>query len=346
MDIFALHPTSKKHFFITEATYFEQTQRRPQWATKTKSIPQMPLYLATCPECKNAIEIRELDRVRGENNRAPMAPFGKHYQHDVSGLDIVYSQEAYDRCSLRAKVSLGASEPRQNTAFNAEILIMLVEHAAVIRGTISNVIGIKVSSKLFKSMMKKFIEESRYKCKGVIPSNLPFAMAYWMESQSLVGQYVFDVKMVEAVNNSHHFCIDDEQIIPKEWKKIREDAKRAGRLPATKMSWGAHNLAFYFGRRVHRGAEHNGELNHMTLKVTEHPNNKQTGREIYSTKIEYSNSHFFKAIVAEERQLAQPEKAQETLRKKIEAGEMAFTFIAPLLPKDWKPSWRSQTNPQ
>jgi hypothetical protein len=84
----------------------------------------------------------------------------------------------------------------------------------------------------------------------------------------------------------------------------------------------------------------------MTLKVTEHPNNKQLGREIYSTKIEYSNSHFFKAIVVEERLLVQPEKAQETLRKKIETGEMAFTYISPLLPKDWKPSWRSQTNPQ
>lgn len=218
---------------------------------------------------------------------------------------------------------------------------MLVEHAAVIRGTISHVIGIKVGPKLFEFMMKRFIEESRYKCKGVIPSNLPFAMVYWMESQRLVGQYVFDAEMVEAVNKSLHFCVYNEQIIPKEWRKIREDAKRAGQQAPTKNQWGPHKLAFYLGRRVHRGAEHNGEPNHMTLKVTEHPNNKQLGREIYSTKIEYSNSHFFKAIAAAERVLAQPENTQEALRKKIEAGDMAFTYIAPLLPKDWKPSWRN-----
>jgi hypothetical protein len=124
--------------------------------------------LATCPECKNAIEIRELDRIRGENGRAPMEPFGKHYKHDVPGLDIVYSQENYDKCSLRAKVSLGSSVHRKNNAFNDEILKLLVEHPAVVREVIVSKLGIKLSDSLYERTLNKFIDESRFQFFSVL----------------------------------------------------------------------------------------------------------------------------------------------------------------------------------
>lgn len=338
MDIFALRPDSTEHFFITEAIYFEETQRRLPWATKTKNEPK-PLYLATCPECKNAIEIRELDKVRGENARAPMEPFGKHYKYNVPGLDIVYDQAAYDDCSLRGKVSLGTSEPRNNVAFNESILQMLVEHASVIRGIISHITGIKVSPRLFDSMMQKFIVESRYKCKGVIPSNLPFAMVYWMESQSIVGQYLFDEELIAAINRSKYFCVADGRVVPREWVSIRAAEKKEGRPAPEKLSWGRHKLAFFLGRRVSRGNESKGEPNQMTMKVTEHKNNAPLGSEILAKEILYYNRHFPNAVSAAIKPKSSPDDDKKAQADKVQYGELAFGHVGPLLP-NWQPSWR------
>jgi len=337
MDMFALRPDSSERFFITEDIFFEKTQRRPPWATKTKSEPKQPLYLATCPECKNAIEIRELDRVRGENDRAPMEPFGKHYKYTVPGLGVVYNQAAYDGCSLRGKVTLGTSEHRSNPAFNEVVLQMLVEHASVIRRVISRITGIKVGPKLFDSMMKKFISESRYKCKGVIPSSLPYAMVYWMESQSIVGQYVFDEGLTDAINRSEYFRVADGQILPRAWVEARAAAKDEGKSPPEKMPWGRHKLAFFLGSRVHKGSESRGEPNRMTLKVTEHENDAPRGSEIFIKEISYKNTDFPRAI-SDVAKVApgNDKKAQED---KVKYGELAFAHISPLLP-GWQPSWR------
>jgi hypothetical protein len=339
MDIFSLHPNLPEYFSITEEMYFEKTQRRQPWATQTKK--KTPLYLATCPECKNAIEIRELDRVRGENERAPMEPFGKHYQHDVPGLEIIYSQEAFDNCSLRSKFSLSASEPRANQDFNDEILKRLVEHAGVIREVIMSSTGIKLGPKLFEMMVKKFIEESRYKCKGVIPSNLPFGLLYWSESQGLIGQYLSTkaADIENAIAGSEHFCIDGRQIISKHWREKLLAAAKENKPKPNYPVWGPHKIAFFMGRRVHRGNEESNESNQMTLTITEHTNNKPKGTAIYSKKISYSNNYFPNAIVAFERRLQSPEKMGEAWNKKIEAGKIAYKYAAPLLPKDWLPSW-------
>lgn len=342
MDMFALRPESSEHFFITEATYFEQTQRRLPWATKTKSEPKQPMYLATCPECKNAIEIRELDRVRGENGRAPMEPFGKHYPYDVPGLGITYDQTAYENCSLRGKVGLGTSAPRSNKAFNDAILQMLVEQASVVRGVMSNIIGVKIGPKLFDAMMKKFITETRFKCKGVIPSNLPFALVYWMESQSIVGQYIFDADMIAAVNRSKHFRVFNGQIVPLGWVAPLENAKKQGVNPPQNLPWGPHKLAFYLGRRVYRGNESKGEPNRMTLKVTEHENNAQRGVEIFTNEISYYNSHFPKAIAAAARPKSTPESEKKHQADRVQYGGIAFAHISPLLP-GWLPSWKCPT---
>ena len=340
MDIFALWPDQPGHHFITEDTYFGLTQRRKPWATETKSSPKRPLYLATCPECKNAIEIRELDRVRGENARQPTEPFGKHYKHDVLDLRITYNQSKYDQCSLRAKVSLSSSEPRTNQGFNDEILKLVVEHAAVIHEVIASKFGIKPGPKLYEGMLRKFIEEARYKCKGVNPSNLPFALIYWSESQTIIGQYVSgkEVEMQEAITLSKHFCLDGRQII----SKHRRDALLAtdGTTSSSKLGWGPHRIAFFMGKRVYRGDERSGEPNQMTMTITEHTDNEPKGKPIFSKPIEYSNSHFPNAIAKFSERLASgDERATEAIEKKIKWGTVAYNLAKPLLPVDWRPSW-------
>lgn len=340
MDIFALWPDRPGYQFITEETYFRLTQRRQPWATETKSLPKRPLYLATCPECKNAIEIRELDRIRGENDREPATPFGKHYKHDVPGLRITYDQNKYDGCSLRAKVSLSSSERRTNREFNTEILQLLVENAAVAHEVIATTIGIRLGAGLYERMVKKFIEQARYECKGVLPSNLPFALVYWSESQSLIGQTVAmkETAMQEAITQSEHFCLDGQKIN----SKHRRDALLAasGVESSSKPNWGPHRIAFFMGERVHRGDENKGEPNHMTMTITEHTNNKPKGTPIYSKKIEYSNRHFPNAIAKFERRLvADDDEAVQTLAKKIKWGTIFYKHAQPLLPAGWKPSW-------
>ncbi|MBA5639464.1 hypothetical protein H3H37_20585 [Duganella sp. LX20W] len=345
MDIFALYPTSPGYDFITEDTYFEKTQRRFPWATHTKSVPKSPLYLATCPECKNAIEIRELDRVRGENERAPMEPFGKHYQHNVPGLDIIYDQAKYDNCSLRAKVSLSSSEPRLSQAFNDEVLKLLVNEAAVVREVLATTVGIGFGDRLFESMLKTFIEQGRYRCKGVMPSNLPFALLYWTESQWITGQYVSSEKHIEierAIENSQHFCMSGRQISSKHWRDKQSAAARDKTPLPSRPDWGPHRLAFFMGKRVVRGDERKGEKNHMTLTLTEHTNNKPTGNPIYKKKISYSNNHFPNAIRAFERRMSKPEEAAETLAKRIRAGKLAYSYAKHLLPDTWRPNWEGE----
>lgn len=339
MDIFALWPDQAGYSFITEETYFRLTQRRQPWATVTKSLPKRPLYLATCPECKNAIEIRELDRVRGENDREPTVPFGKHYKHDVLGLRITYDQNKYDGCSLRAKVNLNSSERRINREFNTEILQLLVENAAVAHEIITTTVGIRPGAGLYERMLKNFIEQARYECKGVLPSNLPFALVYWNESQSLIGQTVAikEINMLDAIAQSKHFCLDGQKIN----SKHRRDALlAAGGVEPSKPDWGPHRIAFFMGGRVHRGNEHKGEPNHMTMTITEHTNNEPEGKSIYSKRIEYSNRHFPNAIAEFERRLmAADEDAVRALAKKIKWGSIAYKYAKPLLPNHWTPCW-------
>ncbi|MCC2972918.1 hypothetical protein [Massilia sp. IC2-476] len=339
MDIFALWPDRPGYAFITEEAYFSSTQRRQPWATETRSLPKRPLYLATCPECKNAIEIRELDRIRGENDRDPTAPFGKHYKHDVPGLRVTYNQDAYDNCSLRGKVSLSSSEPRKNKEFNAEILRLLVENAAVVHEVIAAKFGIRPGAGLYEKMLKNFIEQARYECKGVLPSNLPFALMYWNESQSLIRQTVTDTEMQDAITKSRHFCLDGRTINSRHW----QDAVLADPgLASSKPDWGPHRIAFFMGGRVHRGNELTGEPNHMTMTITEHIGNAPKGTPIHSKKIEYSNRHFPNAIASFERRLTgKDEDAERGLAKKIKWGNIAYKYAKPLLAIDWMPSWLS-----
>lgn len=342
MDIFALRPSSSKHYFITEARYFEKTQRRPPWSTHTKSIPHKPLFLATCPDCKNAIEIRELDRPHQQNGRT-VQPYGRHYTLSVPDLDITYSQEAYDNCSLRGEESLSSDRPRGNKAFSDSILMMIVEHAAVIREVMATTLGFSVGKTLFESLIRKFVTETRYQCKGVIPSNIPFAIIYWCESQVMVGQAVRDAnsELASAItNNSEHFYLKGKQIYSHHKRKLEE----ADTSPSARHGWGPHRLAFYMGRRVHNGNEQIGEPNHMTLNITEHTDNKPSGTRIFTHKITYSNLHFANAINKFAKRLESPEEAEATKNKQIESGKIAFKYIAPLLPADWRPTWADEVN--
>lgn len=282
MDIFKLRQGDQGHFHISEEVYFTQTQRRLPYSTKARSGE--PLYLAVCPDCENPIEIREIDRIRGDNARHPKEPFGKHYIYIVQGLVDVIDNARYQNCSLRGEVSIGNVEHRLNDKFNHEILQLLIAHASVIRRLLAKITGIKIGPKLFEHLIFKFVSEQRFKCKGVIPSNLPFAIIYWAESQNLFSQYIEDTDLIAAINNSGLYCISvDGQVKPVPPKTKSNNYRVRDELNFHIPSY-------------RKGNPEKGELNRMTLKVTQHPQGVAIGDTIFTKDLFYSNSEFFDTI--------------------------------------------------
>lgn len=199
MDTFKLTPGVGREIPITEDNYFRATQRHELYCSTAQS--GNALYLAVCPECDNPIEIRNLGAVHDVNRDDPKKPFGKHYVFTVPGLAVA-NRTAYENCSKRGHVTLGTSEHRSNDRYNKELLRTLVDHAAVIRELLADALGVTVGQRLFERLVDQFVRRSAYKCKGVQVSNLPYAIAYWAENQSIWKQVVRDPALRAAIKDS------------------------------------------------------------------------------------------------------------------------------------------------
>ena len=275
MDIFKLKPTDTRYFSITEEIYFDQCGRN--YPYKNKTYKGGPLYHAVCPECGNPTEIRYI----AETKDATKKPYGKHYPHHVPDL-AMHDDEAYQNCSLRGEVSIGTRTHRKNEDFSHEILRLLVDHALVIRDLFAKCIGVTVGKTLFKLMVKEFVTRNSFKCKGVRPSNLPFAIAYWAENQSLMFQPVSDSTLRQAIAESKDFAISD-------------------RGQAVLADGTASDVAmkFYFNGH-HHGKETDNEPNSINLVVAKYKGIDRKAK-LYSKKIAYTNGEFFAAIKKEMR---------------------------------------------
>jgi hypothetical protein len=287
MNIFKLRPGDSGFIPLTEETYFAASQRKAPYKTTTKD--GRALYLAVCPECGNPIEIRNLGPVADTNLEDAKKPFGKHYIFDVPGL-ADSDRTRYEECSLRGEVSIGTKKLRKSKEFNHQLLRLIVEHALVIRDMFVQCIGVTVSERLFTTIINEFVSRESYKSKGVQPSNLPFAIAYWAENQSLMGQLVSDSGLRAALTGKKKFCIGE-----------RGDVARREGIPFS------NQVRFYFagrhkddGEGHHKGNEERDEPNIIKLHVASY-NGETLGTDIYTKPVYYRNNDFFDAIKRETR---------------------------------------------
>lgn len=296
MDIFKLKPTDTQYFSITEEIYFDKTGRN--YPYKNKNNAGGPLYHAVCPECGNPTEIRCI----AETKDASKKPYGKHYPRHVPDL-AMHDDGVYQNCSLRGDVSIGSKGHRTNEDFSHEILRLLVDHALVIRDLFAKCIGVTVSEHLFKVMVKEFVTRNSFRCKGVRPSNLPFAIAYWAENQSLMLQPVSDAALRKAIADSKDFDISD--------------SGKAVRAAGTEDDVA---VKFYFSGH-HQGKEKDNESNTINLYVAKYKgiDRKTT---LYSKKVSYTNGEFFAAILKEMRSTT-----DAAIAKRAKWSEMARTIV-------------------
>lgn len=282
MDIFKLKPGDRDYYTLTEEIYFTQTQRRPPYTATAQS--GKALYLAVCPDCGNAIEIRNIGPVEGENKHHPGKPFGKHYKLNIPGL-LTYNQARYDQCSLRGEVSIGAKMHRSNDEFNKEILRLVVEHADVIRTLLAPCMGVTVGAKLFESVIEEFVSRESYKSAGVQPANLPYAIAFWSENQNLWGQVVNDNYLIAAINADKAG-----------WFQVGADC----RIQSTPQAPFGAQIRFHFPSHK-KGDLKTGEANTITLAVGRYPPNEVRGEIFFRKTLEYRNSDFLEAVEKERR---------------------------------------------
>lgn len=199
MDVFALSYRDPTPYTLTERVYFEKTKRVKPYVGETQK--GTTLYLAVCPDCKNPIEIRNIGSASEVNKNIPLAPYGQHYLGQFGNLPALRDDAAYQNCSLRGIPGIASNKVRTNEVLSLHILIGLVENAAAIRDILSDIYGVAVGPTLFKRAVTHFIERQCHRCCGVQINNLPYALAYWADSQSLFGQVLTETSPLSEVSD-------------------------------------------------------------------------------------------------------------------------------------------------
>jgi len=293
MDVFKLRPGDDGEFQLTEDTYFEKTNRQSPYENRSLS-EQGTIYFATCPECENLIEIRNLVKSGAVNHKSPKEPFGQHYLHGHSATRElarggVVNTETYEDCSYAGDVKLGRKTPRKNGKVNDQMLLMLIEHAWVIKRAIHPCIGVNMGEKLFEKIIEQFVVGGGYRYRAANTRNLPYAVAFMAENQSLMGQFIRkeDDAFVSAITGSSWFTVTDGRITRKANEK--DNIPEKDKVPRDA------DIRFFFSR-FKKSNEGSGEPNSMLFTVKAY-RGKEAVSTIYTANRTFNNRDFSDDIV-------------------------------------------------
>lgn len=282
MDEFKIRPGDNQETFdLTEDIYFEKTNRQAPYKNRSLSDGKKTMYFATCPECENPIEIRNLVKDGSISDSYPEKIFGQHYLHFHPGVLSLarngrIDRDAYEDCSYAGDRTLRKNGPvRANNKVNDQILQSLAVHACRIKRLINLCLGVNVTNKLFLEIIDEFVGGEGYRHRAVTIRNLPYAVAFMSERQTLAG-YVRDdaTDLRDAIVKSDWFDIESGLIIKKKKQGIPENA----------------NIGFFFSR--FRVADYGtGEPNRMRLNVKIFRGREEVG-VIYRSDREFYNNDF------------------------------------------------------
>ena len=153
-------------------------------------------HYAVCPACNNPIQLIGFVKQAGEENL-----YARHVPKSILGV-ATYRQAAYDCCPLAAKNKIQSEKSAKKSADDdlaPQILRLIAEHFDRIILVLQESIGIFISPKLAGELLDDYLAEEAYNYKYASLLNIPWMLAYFSRSKSLVGRVFFHDDMKQAI---------------------------------------------------------------------------------------------------------------------------------------------------
>lgn len=204
MDVFKLQPTDDDCIKLKNEIFHRATGKQyPYYQIKNGRAQ----HYATCPACDNPIHIVNLDvETKVDSLGRKLSLFAKHAKSDVDGIGR-FDQAAYDDCPLANPEAFTGTSQRATGRASAEIVQLLIEFADAVEMVIRSATGVQFSEDAFGRILRAFKAEEGYLYRHVSKFNLPYAMMYMAEYQSIVDMVTAKGSAIrEAIEtNSQYF---------------------------------------------------------------------------------------------------------------------------------------------
>lgn len=291
MDIFKIK-NNNKIFKLSVAKYEQETDRKNPYF----QINPSPNYYALCPECENPIEIINLYIEQNKKRKEDNLPlYARHVNRDIKDI-ANYSQLNFDNCSLKNPSTITGGGLRTGTSPSTiEIINLLKNHTQLIYNFMSEIIGIKISEKLFDKIIKEFKQSNGELYKGVTKFNLPYTVLYMSNNNNI---------SYEVINKKSEFSKTIREAITKK-SELFEISKYDVIIPKTIFEKGKYKaLEIYFSDHK---LKYNNSVESMLIIVKE--NNNGNLKEILKETIEFTKKDLFINSVNKEKRLRETLKS-------------------------------------
>ncbi|HJA75796.1 MAG TPA: hypothetical protein H9774_02875 [Candidatus Desulfovibrio gallistercoris] len=218
MNIFKLHPDGSVIYYMLEREiYLNETSRKyPYFYDCGDKIR----HYAVCPACNNPIQIIGLFR---KHTESPL--YAKHIPKTIPDL-AEYRQEAYENCPLAAKRNICAEKgqkKRGNDGISKQLLNIIEKNFDRIVYVLQRSLGIYVSARLAENLLDDYLKEEAYLYKYASLINIPWMLAYFSRSRSLVRRIIHDEDIRKTIQKKVADATFNEkgQLIVKDDGKIR-----------------------------------------------------------------------------------------------------------------------------
>ncbi len=195
MNIFKLQPDSNPiHWPLTRELYIEKTEKKKPFFSYGDDGKMR--HYAVCPACNNPVQVIGLMEQPDEGSL-----YAKHVPKSILGL-ATYRQAAYICCPLAAKNRIQAEKNAKKPLGDdlaPQILRIVKEHFDRIILVLQKSIGIFISKKLSEELLEDYIAEEGYRYRYASLLNIPWMLAYFARSKSLVGRIFFDDSMRQEI---------------------------------------------------------------------------------------------------------------------------------------------------
>lgn len=139
-------------------------------------------YFAVCPRCNNPIKIVAL-------YSAARTAHGRHEKEKVRGFDH-FDLEDMASCATNLPRLPGRQRRRGLTSLSKEIIRVMVEDFDRAVLVLSGSIGVRISNDLAKDFLEAWFDADGYRYVGASLINIPWMLAYFSPTRSLVGRYI------------------------------------------------------------------------------------------------------------------------------------------------------------
>ncbi|MGW9232847.1 hypothetical protein ACWGPT_18475 [Pseudorhizobium sp. NPDC055634] len=141
-------------------------------------------YFAVCPRCENPIKLVAIYTM-------DMTAHGRHEPAPVPGFDH-FDLDDMTWCATRLPRSPVKTERRALTPLaKAIIRVMIQDFDRAIR-VLSDSVGFRISEKLAREFLASWFDAEGYRYVGANVMNIPWMLAYFSPTKSLVGRYIHD----------------------------------------------------------------------------------------------------------------------------------------------------------